>query len=371
MNPKLTDDAVSGLPLSHGRAELLEEIMSTPVLDDRPTRDEAPRRRTRWLVPAAAAVVVAALALGTAWWTGQDDAADQKADTTTGEKTGEKTGEQTGEQTGQQERSALASQPLAGHGGRVVLDAPGWEATAVWADKDSGEMSYENGGQNLEIMWGPAKTYEMYVDDRRHIVRPAADGVAITVLGAEAQMWPYSADDHTAIREVENGQWIEVRADGMDEVGYLALLDRLRLVDLAGFEASLPESFVTSAERDDTVTAILDEIDDTSDGPLLPEGVDRTSITSNQVDDYQLGAEISGQVACAWLDEYAAAAQAGDQGRLDAAAAALTSSHDWPVLHRMDERGGYPEVLWSYAQQVADAGVVPEGYAGGLGCEPV
>ena len=47
MNPKLTDDAVADLPLHHGRAELLEEIMRTPVLDDRPVRAERPRRVVR------------------------------------------------------------------------------------------------------------------------------------------------------------------------------------------------------------------------------------------------------------------------------------------------------------------------------------
>ncbi|WP_243059640.1 hypothetical protein [Nocardioides sp. SR21] len=343
MNAKLTDDAVAGLPLSLGRAELLEEIMSTPVLDDRPIRSREPRRRTRWLVPAAAAVVVAALALGTARWAGDDPApaADRSA--------------------------PVMSMPAVANG-YVVLDAPGWTMVARHADEGRGEMSYENGDQYLELMWGLPEDYDGYVEDRRHIVRPAADGAPIQILGLGAQMWAYSPDDHTAIREVDAGQWIEFRGEGMDEAGYLALLGQLRAVDEAEFDAMLPEEFVTGAERNDTVDTILDEIDAASDGPLLPEGVDRASITSDQVDDYQLGSEISGQVACAWLGEYAAAEEAGDQGRMDAAAAALNSSHDWPVLHRMDDRGYFPEVLWMYAQQVADAGTLPEDYQNGLGC---
>ena len=70
MNAKLTDDAVAGLPLSHGRAELLEEIMSTPVNDDLPVRTEKPHRRSRWVVPSAAVAVVALVAVGSAWWAG-------------------------------------------------------------------------------------------------------------------------------------------------------------------------------------------------------------------------------------------------------------------------------------------------------------
>jgi hypothetical protein len=45
----------------------------------------------------------------------------------------------------------------------------------------------------------------------------------------------------------------------------------------------------------------------------------------------------------------------------------LATSHDWPVLHEMNETGDYPEVLWGLADQAA-AGEVPDWYAGGLGC---
>lgn len=343
MNAKLTDDAVAGLPLSHGRAELLEEIMSTPVLDDRPIRSQEPPRRTRWLVPAAAAATVAALALGAAWW--QTDGSGPGGDGT--------------------REVAEPSPEMAG--GHVLLDAPGWEVAYMHADKSTGEATYENGKQRFDVMWGPTASYEGYVEDRRHIVQPAADGEPITILGANAQMWAYSADDHTAIREIVDGQWIEFRGSGMDEAGYLALLDQLQLVDKATFQASLPEEFVVDGERDDAVASILDEIEAVS-GQLLPDGVARSSIDSGQADSYQLGAEVAGGVACAWLDEFAAAKQAGDQARADNAAAVLASSTEWPVLHRMNKAGDYPEVVWDYASTVADDDAVPEGYEGGLGC---
>jgi hypothetical protein len=346
MNPKLTDDHVAGLPLHLGRADLLEEIMSSPVLDERPVRDERPRRRTTsWLVPAAAAVVVAALAVGSAWWASGGPSTGPSSDRSGG----------------------YASQPTAGKSGdSVLLDAPGWAVTAMYADKTSGEMTYEKGSQSLEVMWGDADSYQGYVEDRRHIVRPPADGEPITVLGKAAQMWPYSADDHTAIRELEGDRWIELRGEGMDKDAYLALLGRLDLVDETTFEATLPDSFVRSDERSAEIDKILDGIGEVAH-PLLPDGVDRASITSDQNDDYQLGAEISGAVACAWLDEFADARQAGDQGRADQAAAVLETSHDWPVLHQMDARGDYPEVLWQLADQAA-AGQLPDWYAGGLGC---
>lgn len=346
MNAKLTDDAVARLPLSHGRADLLEEIMRTPVLDDRPVRIEQPRRRTRWVVPAAAAAVVAALAIGSAWWT-QDD--------------GDRPGG-----SGDDGVQEIAAFPIA-DGDYVVLDAPGWEVTARYADETGGEMTYENGDQYLEFMWGLADSYEGYVEDRRHIVKPPADGAPITILGADAQMWPYSADDHTAIREIENGQWIEFRGSGMREAGYLALLDRLELVDQDAFEASLPEDFVVEDERSAEVDRVLDGIAEFAD-PLLPAGVQRSSITSDQNDSYQFGAELSGAVACAWLDELVIARQDGDRAREQLAVDVLATAHDWPILAEMNKRGDYPEVLWELADQ-AVAGQVPEWYAGGLGCE--
>ncbi len=341
MNAKLTDDAVAGLPLSHGRAELLEEIMSTPVIDDLPVRTENPRRRSKWVVPAAAAAVVALVAVGSAWWASGPEPVAEPV-------------------------SGFASQPTVEDGDQVVLDAPGWVVTAAYADDTSGEMTYEKGGQSLDIMWGNADSYQGYVEDRRHIVQPAADGAPITVLGAAAQMWAYSDDDHTAIREVENDQWLEFRGSGMREAGYLALLEQLRLTDLAGFEATLPESFVVADERAAEINRVLDGIDAVAD-PLLPSGVERSSITSDQNDSYQFGAEIAGAVACAWLDELVDAQQAGDQSRADTAVAVLATSHDWPVLNEMNEAGDYPEVLWQLADE-ASAGQVPDWFAGGLGC---
>jgi hypothetical protein len=337
---KLTDDAVAGLPLHLGRAELLEEIMSTPVLDDRPIRADRPRRRTTWLVPAAAAVLVAALALGAGWWAtaGPDG----------------------------QGSSGFASQPEVG-GDSVLLSAPGWAITSASAEDDSGEMTYEKGADSLDIMWGPADSYEGYVEDRRHIVDPPAAGEPIQVLGRDAQLWAYSADDHTAIREVEDGTWIELRGAGMRKAGYLALLDDLRLVDLATFEAALPGSFVTSEENAAAVAEILDGISDFAH-PLLPSGVARSSIASDQNDPYQLGVEVAGAVACAWFDEYAGATRAGADRRAQRAAGILTSARDWPVLKEIDAQGGYSEVVWSLADEVA-AGQVPDWYVDGLGCD--
>lgn len=346
MEPKLTDQAVSDLPLAAGRAELLEEIMQTPALDhadDTARRtgdgpDQGARRSRRWLVPLAAAASVAALATAPAWW--PDD------DTVT---------------------PVPQSQPAAPASGYLaVLDDPAWEVDDVsGATASAGSISYANGSQQLEISWSEAASYADYVADREHISDPPAPGEPVEVLGADGQLWAYSAEDHTVIREVEDRHWMEFRGSGMDRAAYLVLLGELRLVDEAGFEAALPEEFVVTGERGEAVQAILDGIDEVAD-PLFPPGSDPT-IDSEESDPYHLGADVSGAVACLWLDELAAAIEAGQERRVDRAADVLASSHEWPVLLEMDEEGDYPEVLWELADQ-AGRGEVPEGYEGALGC---
>ncbi|MEV7430973.1 hypothetical protein AB0N29_15250 [Nocardioides sp. NPDC092400] len=344
----LTDAAVARLPLAAGRAELLEEIMRTAVTD-RPTAPapSTPPRRTRWLVPVAAAAAVATVAAGTLWWTGGDGAAPRPA-------------------APAGSPSAAAEAPF-----RAVLDAPGWTATYVYegegGDGDGdGEVAYEKGSASVEVSWRPAAAYQTYLEDRRHIVDPPADGEPVEVLGLTGQLWPYSPDDHTVIRPVERGHTLEVRGSGMDRDAFEALLGRLRLVGRADFEAALPAEFVTSGEREAAIEEILDGIAAAS-GQERTFGEETPPITSDQADPYQLGAEVTGQVACAWLRELRDARRVGDDGRAQVAVDVLGSARSWPVLFEMATSGEYPEYVWDYTDDAA-RGQVPEGFEGGLGC---
>ena len=345
---KLTDRAVSNLPLTAGRAHLLEEIMSTPVLDT--VTHEPPRspQHRRWLVPVAAAATVAAVALASAWWPG-GEAAPTPAP-----------------QLSPAAPVAPAPAEESAGGYRAVLDAPGWQVVNVEEATRNGSVAYQRGKASVEISWAPAASYQGYVTDREHIVEPPAPGEPVEVLGAPGQLWAYSATDHTVIREVRRGHWMEIRGGGMNRAAYDDLLAQLRLVDLAGLEEALPPEFVGGSERADSIDAMLQGIFDASDA-TLPDGVEASSIRSEEVDPYHLGAAVAGGVACAWLDEYVAASTAGDSGRADEAARVLSTSRDWPVLQDMATEGGYSDVVWEYADTVA-GGEQPEGYQGGLGC---
>lgn len=345
--PRITDDEVRALPLAAGRAELLEEIMSTPVLDT--VTVETPRsiRRRNWLVPIAAAATVAFVATASLWW---PDGRSAPAHTPR-----------------ISPAAPAAPAPAENRGGyRAVLDAPGWQVNNVEEDPRGGSVSYQRGEDYFEISWAPAASYAGYLIDREHVVEPPAPGEPVEVLGAAGQLWAYSATDHTVIREVRSGHWMEIRGGGMPRVAYLDLLTQLRLVDLAGFEEALPPGFVGGGDRPESIDAMLQGIFDAA-AATLPAGVEVSSIGSDEVDPYHLGADVAGGVACAWLDEYAAASAAGDTARAGEAARVLTTSREWPVLREMSERGGYPDVVWQYADEVA-AGRLPDGYQGGLGC---
>lgn len=347
MNWRISDDAVGRLPIASGRAELLEEIMSTPVTD-RPTApaSTAPRRRTTWLVPIAAAAAVAAVATGPLWWPAGDGTSPAPAGPAA---------------------PAAPADPSPGPATyRAVLDQPGWTVTHAYegAEGEGGEVSYERGRALLEVHWRSGDTYEAYVEDRRHSVDPPADGAPLPVLGLTAQRWSYSDDDHTVIRPVEDGFLLEVRGSGMPLDAFEDLLDELRLVDEQGFEEALPDTFVTAGERAAVVEDMLDGIAEASGQERRPG---EEGITSDQVDRYQLGADVAGQVACAWLEELRAARRLGETERVQTAVDVLASSRRWPVLLEMDARGDYPEAVWGYADTAA-RGEVPEGFRGGLGC---
>lgn len=336
MKPTLTDQAVSDLPLSAARAELLEEIMSTPVIEGRDT-ERADRPVRRWLAPLAAAAAVATLIAVPTWLLGGgDDARTRPAET----------------------GPAAAPAAEVTHEW-VLLEAPGWEITYVSDSHGEKEVRWEKGGAALDVHLRGAKDRASYVEDRQLIDYPDKDpGTPVTLLGEDALMWPYSADDHTTIGAVDGKVYPEVRGSGMDRDAYLVLLGQLSWTDQARFEAALPESFVRDAERADSITEMLE-------GMALAPGAETP--TSRESDPYQLGADVAGAVVCGWIAEFERAAAAGDRKAAELAQATLATTHDWQVLHEMNERGDYPEVVWEYADEVA-AGRVPEGYRGGLGC---
>ena len=91
---------------------------------------------------------------------------------------------------------------------------------------------------------------------------------------------------------------------------------------------------------------------------------------------YHVGADVTGAVACGWIDAWVTARESGDAATVQAAVDAMASSHEWDVLVDMADDGDWPEVLWEYADALATDGpvsggrplTVTESYTEALGC---
>lgn len=331
----ITDVAVAGLDLREGRAELLEEIMSTPVADLTVTPGPTAPRRRRWVPAVAAAAAVAVIVGGLAALRLFDDPAP-----------------------------VAVTPPFAApsRGTLAVLDQPGWVLRSATVQPSYGSLSYEKAGSQVEIRWKAADLHDQYVADRTRIDAPAVDpGESLTVLGAPALLWAYAADDHTVIRQVDGDVFLEVRGSGLGEPAYRALLTRLVAIAPGDLDDHLPARFVTAPERDDAVQRDLA-------GVPLPEGFGADDVESTESDPYHLGADVSGAVTCAWIEQFVKARADGDTRAAQEAQDALSTSRDWPVLRRMNPEGDYPEVVWEISAEIGK-GKVPAEYEQGLGCD--
>jgi hypothetical protein len=294
--------AVCDLPLSHARVELLEEIMSTPVLDQ-VDRAAAPRRTPpRWLAAAgAAAAVVATVSIPLAL-----DAVHEPAG---------------------RPGSPAASGGVAADARRAVLDQPGWTVEHVSETADDGQIEYASGGRRLSIMWRTGALYQTFALDRQAI----GPSKAVELLGLPSRQWAYDASDHTTIRPVQNGSTLEVRGSGMDEAAYRTLLGELRLVDDAGFAAALPESVVTPGELRATVARMLADVP-------VPLGFDQAELGISGFNTrFYVGAGAVRAVVCAWVEVYA--------GAPAKASAALSGARDWVVLQELAVDGSFAEFV--------------------------
>lgn len=326
--------------------------MSTPVRDGLSARTAFPRRSTAWLTPVAAAAVAAGLAT-IPLWAGDGPSPGGVPDASAaGQSTADASSDPSPE-------SAEVGAHL------VVLDAPGWQVEHTNAG--GLEVDYTSGAATLEIVALPASSYDWYVKDREHIVEPPAPGEPVEVLGRPAQLWAYSGDDHTVIREPEAGYSYEIRGQGLSKADYLDLLDQLRLVDANGFQAALPPRFVTTA-NDAVVQEMLDGIAREAGGLTAPFGTPAPVIHSDSSDRYQLGVDVAGTVVCRWLSFYVDGRRTGDEDAVTPAVNTLATAHRWPLLLEMDAEGDYPTVVWEYADKAAARRDV-DGYQAALGCD--
>ena len=149
-----------------------------------------------------------------------------------------------------------------------------------------------------------------------------------------------------------------------DSAEFLADARQITTTDQATWESELAGHAVLPSQRPEHVADILSDIP-------LPPGFDTDPLTGSTQAKvrYQLVAEVTSAVWCAWAHDWDTALTAGDAAAATTAAQAIASSTTWHALEEINDEGGWSEVMWESSARVArgDRTVVAESN-GGLGC---
>ncbi|WP_410820907.1 hypothetical protein [Micromonospora sp. 050-3] len=319
--------------------DLLEEIMSTPILEsvpEPPGRRPRPRRRLLGgLATAGVAAAVLAVAFGIAI---------VQPDQPGGGETSPGTSSTSAAPGGTTGYSAMVLK-AAEENPRLLIDQPGWTAKDVdgFAKKD-GSITYSNGGRLFTIDWYAASEY----DERRRGRLESGKAEPVTVDRQPGELFQHSASDFTVVLPPRDGSMVELRTSSpftrsdLDQI--LASVVR---VDARTWLAALPAEIVTPERVNERAAAVLADVP-------LPPGFDPATLDVEGINSpYHFGVQVLGPVGCAWITEWTRAKKSGDDAALRRAADALRSSHNWKVLQQMDKEGAWAEGFWEIADTVA------------------
>jgi hypothetical protein len=349
--------------------ELIEEELfadlaaqSSPLLATTPERIRSPRSRRPLVIALGAAALAAAFVLVLSFSGGSPD-------------------QPTRAYGAELVRFAEAS-PL------LLLEEPGWHVG--YADEESsdeGQVEFilgkklpfervtETSGlrppavrqRSAELNWRSGTLAE-WVSDR---AASADFRTTLPVLDTNAQVFRYEGGhpgdyEFTALWS-EAGQVDEFRAPVPSLAAFEAHLAALRQVDSGSWLAAMPASVIKAADHGSAVIEMLK-------GVSVPAGFDPSQVPDAglSTDRYQLGAAVTGTVACSWFRQWGEDRSAGDTAGAAEAETALAGAQDWPVMREMETEGAYPQVLDEYAAALPSGRwygrpLLPE-VDSGLGC---
>jgi hypothetical protein len=232
---------------------------------------------------------------------------------------------------------------------RVLLQEPGWRVS--YADEEStltGELDFERVGASTgaSLTWFPASDTRGYIQDRGS---EASVKATAPLLGTTAHVFQYkhSLEPHPTFTAIwtkgPRGLMFEARARDMPS--FTSLLGHLHVVDYVTWLTALPRSVIQSADRGEAIRKMLK-------GIPLPPGFDASQIPGATLvrDRYQLGAAVTGTVACEWFARWGRARTAGNHAAVKQAVTAMATARRWPVLKQMSRTGDWPSVLIGYAK---------------------
>ncbi|HEY4281251.1 MAG TPA: hypothetical protein VGM91_23770 [Conexibacter sp.] len=215
-----------------------------------------------------------------------------------------------------------------------VLDAPGWRVITAdqYTDSD-GHLELDDGAQQLELSWAPARWYRSHLVDREHDAHRLAGA---DVAGHRAAVFdfgpePHTPHDFTALWR-DGRSYLELRTHEWSTAPfaqrrYRDVLAALRSVDRDAWLERMPRNLVLPDERPSTVKGLLG-------GTPLPQGFDRDSLMDRDAVNtaYEFGVEVANSVTCAWVGAWAAAKRGGDQAATQAAVTAMSTAPRWRSL---------------------------------------
>ncbi len=118
-----------------------------------------------------------------------------------------------------------------------------------------------------------------------------------TVMGHRAQVIRYAQSiNYAALWADDDGRVLEFRADAPSLAEFVGMLNALKRVDVDAWLSAMPASVIKLADRATVVREMLADIP-------LPPGFDAKKLEEGDLlkDRYQLGANVAGAVACAWI----------------------------------------------------------------------
>ena len=254
----------------------------------------------------------------------------------------------------------------------VLLDQQEWRVSYIdqYGTKD-GEIAFRNGSGEVELHWRAATLHDSFVQDRQ---ADAESSSVVRIMGREARVFEYTgAPDFTALW-LDEDLSLELRAPAGDLDEFETIAAALEGVDEDAWLAAMPPDTVLPEERAETVDQML------ADVPVHPDvDVDELKSDDSVGDRYQVGAEVTGAVACAWIGQWLDARANDDAGAAREAVDAMATAREWSILIEMKDQGGWTEAVWGYADAVVqeredqvDEGLSangkPVGFASGLGC---
>lgn len=253
---------------------------------------------------------------------------------------------------------------------RLLVTADGWEVVrADEANARRGEMTFSNGERSLDLYWSFAAEHR---GNMKNLRREAKAEWPLTIAGEQVVLFQKNDPTDFTAAWVAGNRSMLLGGLFPDVDAYRSIAASVRRVDVNTWLSALPRSVVQPYERPSSVESMLVDI------PVHPS-VDVSELRDSPEarERYQLGAEVTSAVSCAWIGQWVDAVDKGDDAAAREAVDAMGTARDWTILHEMNDQGAWPEVVWTFADAMVDNSSVPagrqmtveEGYRSALGCE--